>query len=372
MTPADLSRLNTGPYTGAPTDYKPEIRTKDDVFAIESRRLLAYLVAPDEIDPDINVLANTRILNTSYGTFNDVLGVMPSSFQPVAERNNMLGGVFTSRTNGSIRAKKSLNITVMRFPSDSSARTAAAEFEQVITTGNPLALLIPLTTNGDTHAILFSDSSGTLFAQHGPYMITALLALPQPDRTALTHGLNKTLEAQTARLNNTKPTQTDDMLDLPQNPEGIMRLALQQPNKGGDAWLQKEAIGFYAAAGALHFERDITGLRRIFAETGADLVAWNDGTVYRVRDLASAFKLQAALTKLGRDDEEIPNPPGITDARCIKLDVKEPIRDYIYICAVVYGRYVAVVGARRGFSEVADPSFFERVTAQYSILAKSG
>ncbi|WP_443678137.1 DUF7373 family lipoprotein [Nocardia australiensis] len=84
---------------------------------------------------------------------------------------------------------------------------------------------------------------------------------------------------------------------------------------------------------------------------GACSVAHNDGTIYRTRDLESAFRLQTALTTLGKDDDETAGPPGIVDTHCIKLDEPEPIRDSKFMCAMVYGRYVAVIGARAGFGD---------------------
>ncbi|RDI52655.1 DUF7373 family lipoprotein [Nocardia mexicana] len=372
MTPANTAKLNIGPYAGAPSDYEPEISMSSDVFPIESRRLMGILISPDEIDPEMSKLAETKIIEDSSSIFDDTSGVLPSSFKPVAERNHLIGGAYTARSNGSRRSEKFLAVAVMRFPTDSAAQAAAAEFDQDTYGRSPNRHPIPIdghTTN--THSGSSTDAVGTVFAAHGPHVIVTSLTIPKPDQAALGVGLKKVLDMQVARLNTTQPTAPDDILDLPQNPAGIMRYALQLPDKIYDASLTENTVGYYDPAGDLHFERDATGLRKAFAENGVDLVARNDGVVYRTRDLESAFKLQAALTRLGRDDEEVPNPPGVTDAHCIKLDDKEPIRDHTFICAVVYGRYVGVISAQSKLSGAVDPAFYQRAAAQYSILTKS-
>ncbi|WP_280266817.1 DUF7373 family lipoprotein [Nocardia wallacei] len=370
MTPANVAKLNLGPYSGTPGDYKPDITLKDDVFPIESRRLMSVLVSPDEIDSEMTKLVTTQIIENNSSTFDDMLGVFPTSFKPVAERNNLIGGAYTSRGNGSRRSEKLLALAIMRFPSDKAAQAAAAEFEQDIASRHPERHPIPIAGH-PAHSGSSTDALGTAFVAHGPHVITASLTIPKPDATALSTGLKKVLDLQVARLDTTQPTSPDDMLDLPQNPSGIMRYALQLPDKIYDSSIKENTIGFYEPAGDLHFERDAAGLRRAFAESGVDLIARNDGVVYRTRDLESAFKLQTALTRLGRDDEEVPNPPGVTDSHCIKLDSREPIRDHTFICAVVYGRYVGVISAQAKMTGAVDPAFYQRAAAQYSILTKS-
>ncbi|GAB2689265.1 hypothetical protein GCM10027089_08160 [Nocardia thraciensis] len=371
MTPANVAKLNIGPYAGTPGDYEPDITKKDDVFPIESRRLMSVLVSPDEIDAEMSNLVATQIIENTSSTFDDLLGVFPNSFKPVAERNNLIGGAYTSRGNGSRRSEKLLALAIMRFPSEKAAQAAAAEFEQDITSRHPERHPIPIAGHPAAHSGSSTDTLGTAFVAHGPHVITASLTIPKPDAAALGTGLKKVLDLQVARLDTTQPTAPDDMLDLPQNPSGIMRYALQQPAKIYDSTIEENTVGYYEPAGDLHFERDAAGLRRAFAENGVDLVARNDGVVYRTRDLESAFKLQAALTRLGRDDEEVPNPPGVTDSHCVKLDNKEPIRNHTFFCAVVYGRYVGVIGAQAKMTGAVDPAFYQRAAAQYSILTKS-
>ncbi|MFI7671056.1 hypothetical protein [Nocardia sp. NPDC049526] len=181
------------------------------------------------------------------------------------------------------------------------------------------------------------------------------------------------LQLQDARLAELNPTPVDDILDLPLDTDRIMSLALRTAKGSPGIFLREENIGIYSPAGQLHFERDAAVATIAFADAGVDLVGQNDGTVYRTRDLAAAFRLQTALTVLGRNDEEVADPAGVADARCIQLDEAEPIRNDKYLCAMVFGRYVAVIGANAAFSgNTPEAAFYQRAAAQYSILAKNG
>ncbi|MEC3915080.1 DUF7373 family lipoprotein [Nocardia sp. CDC160] len=374
MTAPDWSQLSVGPYPSAPTDYKPLYSGASDVYEIESRRMLGYLVSPDEIDPDVTYLGGARTVDDSDGNFGDEVGLLaapfPKNWQPVAQRNRLIAGAYIWRNNNSVRARKHITLAIMRFPSEQAAKAAADGFADALAAPG----LHALPTDGlEARASSISDDKGQIFAAHGVYAIVGHAVMPQADATALAERLQAMLRAQLAKMADLKPTPLEDIPDLPTDPDGIMRMTL--PNKYDSS--DSDLFGFrqggvYSAAGALHFERDGAAARKAFAAAGVDLVARNGATVYRTRDLAAAFGLQAALTTPGRDDDEFPNPPGLTDAHCIQLDEPEPVRRATYLCAVVYGRYVAVIGAQAEFSGAEPGSFPQRVAAQYSMLAKSG
>ncbi|MFI9510971.1 hypothetical protein [Nocardia sp. NPDC052566] len=367
MSAVDLTKLSTGPFQAAPYDFRPKIDSAGDIFAIESRRMMAYLASPYDVDHDMPFLEDTRVLD--IGSFDDKFGALPGDFKPVAERNHFIGGVFTTRSNKNLRARKYMTIALLRFPSEAAARTAATEFAQ-LSAAVPGAHDVPLGVP-NAMALSANDAKGNMYAWRGSYAVLSMATVPKPDPDALAGQFKKALSTQEAQLAQLTPTPVDDILDLPSVDDPMMRLVLPKSKVSYRGSFRDVLVGVYPPVGQLHFERDARVAPKAFADTGVDLVAQNDATVYRTRDVASAFRLQTALTTLGRDDEDYGAPPGLIDARCILLDTEEPVHNDSYLCAVVYGRYVAVVGAQRDFGTV-DPAFHQRVAAQYAILAKSG
>ncbi|WP_458690801.1 DUF7373 family lipoprotein [Nocardia tengchongensis] len=378
MTPTDLSKLRVGPYPSAPTEFTPFYSTVHDAYAVESRRMLTFLAGPDTIDPDVRFLGGAQVLSSSSGSFDDADGPFPKNWQPIAERNRLIAGAYTWRNNDSVRARKHITLAILRFPTEQTARAAADGFNDTLDA--PGRHRIPIDTSDlaadsreSVRASSRADDRGELVAAHGVYVIVGHAVIPQNDPAALGGRLREMLRAQLTAMAELKPTPLEDIPDLPTNPDGILGLTL--PNQYDSADSDPPGMGrggIYTPAGALHYERDAVTARAAFEAAGVDLVARNGATVYRTRDLAAAFGLQTALTRLGRDDDEVPNPAGITDAHCIRLDEPEPIRRAEYLCAVVYGRYVAVIGAQARFSGGAPASFEQRVSAQYSMLARSG
>lgn len=51
VAPVELTTLEVGPYPAEPATYEPEIDDKEQVFEIESRRMLGYLVPSNEKYP---------------------------------------------------------------------------------------------------------------------------------------------------------------------------------------------------------------------------------------------------------------------------------------------------------------------------------
>ncbi|MFI2475898.1 hypothetical protein [Nocardia xishanensis] len=370
MTPVDLTSLAVGPFPSAPVDYEPKLETKVDVFAIESRRLFGYLVAPYEVDSEMSALDTTRIVSASSSVFSDspLLGALPERFGPVAERNQLIAGVVTTRSNRKLRAMRNMSIALLRFPSDESARSAATEFDRAMDELTPNRHPLDITGHANVLASTANDQKGYLFTARGPMVIMSMSTVPQPDSTALATQLGKMLELQLERLAGYTPTPVDQILDLPLNPDGIMRLAL--PVSGSPTSQRAQPVGVYDAAAQVHFEPRGAELKAALTNAGVDVVARNDATVYRTRDLDSAFRLQHALTVPGDEEQPFAGPPGIADAQCLQRDADAFDPRHDYTCVLVHGRYVAVVEADGLPGEQFDRSLYQRASAQYSILAR--
>ncbi|MEV0033749.1 hypothetical protein [Nocardia sp. NPDC050793] len=371
MTPVDLPSLAVGPFPSAPVDYEPKLETKADVFAIESRRLFSYLVAPYEVDSEMSALDTTRIVSAPSSVFSDSLGALPAQFEPIAERNQLIAGVVTTRSNQNLRAMRNMSIALFRFPSDESARSAAAEFDRAMGELTPNRHALEITGHADVLASTANDQKGYVFTARGAMVIMSMSTVPQPDSTALATQLRKMLELQLERLSRFVPTPVDQILDLPANPGGIMRLALPPLPAGGSSTSQRsQPIGIYDAAAQVHFEPRGAELKAALTNADVDVVARNDATVYRTRDLDSAFRLQHALAAPGDDEQLFEGPPGIADAQCLQRDADAFDPRYDYTCVVVHSRYVAVVEADSLPGGQFTPSLYQRVAAQYSILAR--
>ncbi|WP_433523110.1 DUF7373 family lipoprotein [Nocardia pseudovaccinii] len=359
--------LKTGAYTAEPTAYAPDITSIPDLRLIEARRMLNYLVHPFEIDSEISVTANQTLMANADSMISEKS--FPELYRPVATDNNLLAGVYVSGTNGNLRSRKKLIISVLRFPTDAAGRAAADQFDQ-LTNSSPGRHPVAIPGHSDARASSPDDKTVTSFVAHGPYVIVANAALPQPNQTMVANNIGKAIDLQITRLDQQKPVPLDDLLDLPTDPDNIMRRALPEAPDFSDPFIGKSDFGYFEPSGELHFERNPIELQKAFDQSGVDLVGRRGAILYRARDLSGAFHLQSVLAKAGKNDEIIASPPGLPDATCIKLDARDDTRNFDQYCVVVYGRYAAVVVGRT-FTGNLDPVLYQRAAAQYAILAKS-
>ncbi|MBF6212506.1 hypothetical protein IU433_18850 [Nocardia puris] len=368
LAPVDVAALKTGAYTPEPSAYDPDITMINELRMVEARRLLGYLVAQTEIDPEISDAGPVDLFVNGDSIVSET--TFPETYKAAANENNLLLGVYSSRTNGKLRELKKLIISVLRFPTDAESRRAAEQFDQV--TNEPRDRHpIPIPSQSDAKVSSRDDITAIGFVAHGPYVIMVNAGLPTPDRDALATFVGTTIERQKARLDETTPTPLDDVLDLPLDPDSIMWRALPEAPDYSDPFIGDDDFGVYSPQGHLHYERNPAEMSKAFDEAGVDLVARRAGIVYRARDLQGAFQVQTALMQAGKNDEELPVPPGLPDARCLKLDTMMTSRLYDAFCTVVFGRYVAVVLAKANMSGRVGEVLYQRAAAQYAILAKS-
>lgn len=363
MSPVDLSALDYGTFPTEPTPYEMEFSTDWDIYALESRRMLDFLISPHAVDPDLRYLRETSLLREGTDTLNDLT---PEEFVPIANKNFFVSGAATARSNNSARNLKDTVIGLMRFGNDHYARTAAAEFNAYTESKSPLREKVELAGYTDTYAgISPSQDRAQLYAAHGPYVIVAAIQAPATEIGQTRERLKRILDLQSTALNDVTPTPPDEMLDLPTNPEGIVNLALPNEYQNGAAF---DDSGAFSAAAHLHWEYDAAAIPDYNAY-GVDLVARNNAIVYRTAGVPQAFALQSVLAHPGKYDEEFDGPPGLTDARCVQRD-ESSLMFEPYYCVVVYDRYVALVDDM-GFRNLPSPELFQATSAQYAILANS-
>ncbi|MGW4736708.1 DUF7373 family lipoprotein [Nocardia xishanensis] len=369
LTPVDISTLKTGAYSPEPADYEPSsLSTKDDLRRIEAQRLINHVVHPFDIDSELTQVGEVHLFHIPEAPF--IREVFPENFRTAIVDNNMLAGVYVSRSNGNTRAHKKLNIGVLRFPTPTASAKAAEQFDQA-TNATPGRHPILIDGYPQAKASSGDDITALSFVAHGPYVILANPGIPQPDNAALSNVLKRTLDQQIDALDHQTPPAWDDILDTPLDPDSIMRRALPKAPDYSDPFVFDQDFAAYQPAGELHFERNPIEVEKAFEESGVDLVGRRGGVVYRTRDLAGAFRLQSALVHTGKNDEELEPPPGLPDARCVRLDKIDANRNFDELCAVVYGRYVGVVVAKSRLSGRVDYTLHQRAAAQYAVLAKS-
>ncbi|WP_280484300.1 DUF7373 family lipoprotein [Nocardia cyriacigeorgica] len=372
MTPVQLDQLDYGDFINAPSDYEPKTApTPADVFNIEARRILDYLVSPYQIDPVLQHLEHTKLLGQRGSIFSDsVTGILPAAFEPIAKRNSFFTGVSTQRSNLSLRSRESLSIAIMRFGSDALAKSAANEFDTALGHMVPERKKLSIPGHDAVVASARDDSKGWAFAVHGPYVIVSSAVSSTGKPNALPGRFAKLFDLQMKALESLEPTPPNNILDLPQNPEGILRLPVKPSMLATDSFsASSDYAGVYGTAGFSHFATDAKELGSAITDAGVDLIAHVDGTLFRTRNLEAAFKLQTALAALGKDDEEIPPPPGIADARCLKRDEPHPVFNSEFECILVHDRFVAVLRSG-GMGTRLDPVLYRRTAAQLSILAQ--
>ncbi|WP_330252318.1 hypothetical protein OG874_40585 [Nocardia sp. NBC_00565] len=373
LAPVDLSTLKTGAAATDPSPFK--LRTSSDtaqsVRFIEARRMLNYVVQPFDVDSDLTSVGFVKLIADSTSMTAD--GALPEIYKQVGDNNNLVAGAYVSRSNGNLRSQKRLIISVLRFASDADSKNAADDFAR-ITAEQRERHPIPIDSYPDARATSADNLSANAFQPHGPYVIAISAGMPEANQDKLAGTIKKTIDLQIPQIDRQQPVPVDDLLDLPLDPDGIMRRAAPKAKDYSDPGfsLYDEDFGPFEPAGILHFERNPIDVRKAFEEGGVDLIGRRAGTVYRARDLAAAIRLQTALTKPGKNDTVLDPPPGLGDAQCLRLDLKDLNRQYSSFCAIVYDRYVAVVIS--SFPELArvDRRLEERTAGQYSILVKSG
>lgn len=368
-TAVDINLLRTGPFQTVPKSFEFETSANgpEMIKLIEGRRLLNYLVHPMDLDPSLVFPRQTFAF--ADGSDVPISGALRDEHKYVFRNNvNFITGVVATQSNGSVRNPKEISVAILQFSSEAESAKSVQELHQ-ITLESTNARVIDIPESPITYATASDDKAIDTWKVHGPYLIMTSVRISSPDLNQLVSSVKKSLEMQTHSLDGQRPTPLDDVLDQPLDPENMLRRALARDKR--DLVGSTGEFGVLKPSAMLHYERHPAEARQKFEETGVDLIARRTSTVYRTRDLGSAFVLQNFLSKKGKNDIEMTPPPGIADAQCLRMDERDPHRNYDVMCAVVYDRYVAVVTeSSLNATAQIDHTLQERTAAQYVILKK--
>ena len=377
LTAVDLATLKTGAQIIEPTEFTETFpsATSERIRLIEGRRLLNVLVHPMDFLPSATEHGYTRIFANS--TVMSKPGGLPAQYNDAVFTNNLVVGVTETRTNNSVRVPESMLVGVLQFATEQDAKNAAAAMFQVTMSGERPRHPVTIPAYPNANGSSADDAGVNAFQQHGPFVIVTSVLQPLPDATGLAEKIKKSMDQQIPALDQFKIVAPDDLMDLPRDQDGIVRRTMGKSPAGGDPWgmsFYDEDFGTFLPSGILHYERNPIEVRKALQEAGVDLIGRRYSTVYRTKDVESAFRLQTALAKVGKDDSALAAPPGIADAQCVRLGQEDKNREYNGICVLVYDRYVAVVMSLASVSKASlqvDPVLQERTAAQYAILKKS-
>ncbi|WP_410873787.1 hypothetical protein [Nocardia sp. A7] len=367
-TAVDITELRPGPFNSEPTSFQLDTGygAPERVRLIEARRLLNYLILPTYVDPDAHKQESTGVFASHLGLPVSE-GILDAHKQVIKDNVKFIAGVASIRSNGSARRPKEVSVAVLQFESDSESSWAAKELNNIsMTVGARNSLDIPGHPNAHS-----SSSEGNAqidtWQPHGPYVVFISTKQPPGESNTAISRVKNSLEEQNRALDTQRPIPLDDVLDQPLDPDNIVRRTMDRESR--DAIPSTDDFGTYLPAGILHYQNNSVDARKEFETAGVDLVGRRASTVYRTRDAAAAFGLQAFLTRRGRDDTPLTPPFGIADAQCVRFDTFDD-RENNAICVVVHGRYVAVVSAKStGYSQI-DIGLQERTAAQFIILEK--
>lgn len=366
--PVDITKLRPGPFSSEPTPFQLDTGygAPERVRLIEARRLLNYLIQPTQVDQDAQKHEQTAVFASHLGLPVSE-GILDAHKAVIKDNVRFIAGVAAIRSNGSARSPKEVSVAVLQFESDSESSWAAKELNNIsMTAGARKSLDIPGHPDAQSSGLDGAVQIDT-WQPHGPYVVLVSTKQPPGDLTGAISRVKSSLEEQNRALDTQRPIPLDDVLDQPLDPDNIVRRTTDRETR--DAIPSTDDFGTFQPAGILHYQKSPIDARKEFEKAGVDLVGRRASTVYRTRDAAAAFSLQAFLTRRGKDDTTLAPPFGIADAQCVRFDTFDD-RENNAICAVVHGRYVAVVSAKSmGYAQI-DIGLQERTAAQFIILKK--
>ncbi|WP_280274364.1 DUF7373 family lipoprotein [Nocardia wallacei] len=365
----DITKLDVGPYATTPRKLDAPSGMPVARF-MEAERLGGVLPLPVDIDPALRhgepslVHAFLEVSN-AYHLSPMFRWLDEKQFNTAAP--NFVAGFSTSAASDKKQALSyELVNSVLIFPDDNSARSAAAELSKAgfyDEDAEPTSLdKYPeaVARRQPTRQTLVSWLASGKFvivtiAQHHENRVLGI-----SDFAPLATLAEKAITATLPTLEKFVPTPPDKLMTIPVDRENMRSRSLRRPE--GDGFTN--IPGAYDVHGALHFTDEVEESRRQYADAGVDLVALDGADLIRTRDSAAAQRLFEENTQPTRLLRRAPTPAGLPNARC--FEYKGPSLGYMrYTCHLHYSRFMASVAS----NQLQDVQ--QRLSAQYAILANS-
>ncbi|MFC9993679.1 hypothetical protein [Nocardia sp. NPDC127526] len=384
----DVRTLDVGNYPTTPLDlraiYDHAPSTGQDLAV---GRLAGAIANGIEIDPSLKYGLRTKDITTSF----TATMVFTEEVKPIVERYGMMFGfTATTSTHPLVEsnivhiprtinafdgetpdpASTSVNITILQFPDEQRARSAAEEIEAADFAVAPenAAVTIDKYPSARAHWRPGVPSLGSTIA-HGAYLVNVYVEQPTPELDRLKEYTEKVLATQLPLLDTLPPLTNRDMLLLDYDPDSMLQRTLHPGKYPAPAALSEMS---YVPRAFLHFVSDQSFWKKLIDDNGVDRIstAAKGGLLMRAPDAEAAAKLWSEWKV--PDHSSADTPTGMRDVFCAENPKPKPsdfgtswnVNDRYY-CTVRYDRYVARVHGMQ-LKDV-----HQRAAAQYALLANS-
>ncbi|MFI6865258.1 hypothetical protein [Nocardia sp. NPDC050406] len=360
----DVRTLDVGEY---PVDKHNYPQNSGGNGALLEGMRMSEVVPPGvRVDPVLKVGRTGHVCLDPQDAENDFLAVGSG---PVLRRNGMVIGYGASSADipdpegSDFPSDTATSITelVIRFPSESAAKVAARELEDVDFAYAPdQNRRLNLTEHPDAyiHWRPTVANIGT-FMPYRQFVISLFIGRPNSDATDLLNWVRKTLDATVAALDAFTPTPADKLDSLTVDPDRMLArvITADRENRTPDP----DTFAVYGPTGFIHGATDQPLVNRLLTDSGVDRVATVDGnTVMRARDSGAATTLMADLSTHLVDYDPFAAPKDVPGAKCF-----ERADAAWYRCFVTYGRYVGIVDSD------SESDVRQKIAAQYALFANS-
>ncbi|GAB4583223.1 hypothetical protein Ntsu_10550 [Nocardia sp. IFM 10818] len=385
----DIRKLDIGNYPTDPLDLRAIYKhapTSGQQVAIG--RLAGSVANGIDIDPSLKYGMRIPV---PIGEASDATNILTQEVQPIVERLGlMIGFSATSSTHPLSEslvvhiprtinafdgetpdpASTNVNVTVLQFPDQQRAQTAADEIEAADFAVAPENVRVALDKypSARAHWRPGVPSLGTTVSR-GQYVVNVYVEQPTPDLGQLSAVTEKVLAVQLPLVDHLTPlTPRESLLQEP-DPDSMLQRTLHPGNTWEPDYLTELS---YTPRAYLHIVSDQGYWKKLIDDSGVDRIATasKGGQLLRARDPQAAVMLWSALRTPA--DKVADSPAGLTDVFCIE-NPKPNVSDFgqrwdandRYYCTIRYDRYVA---------RVAGPQLkdvHQRAAAQYALLANS-
>ncbi|MGW2660293.1 DUF7373 family lipoprotein [Nocardia tengchongensis] len=389
----DVRKLSVGKYPTDPLDTRMSyVHSKSFGEELAIGRLGDSVVIGPEVDPSFTHGVMSLSLDVPLA-----LGLVLSMVaEPVVERNNMMFGYSASASTKPLSAARdsesllafspfggakpdpdatSFNVTVLQFPDQQRASTAAEQMEAAdfdVASDQNQRITLDQQPEAKAHWRPGIATMGTTLA-HGQYVISVFVQQPKPEVAELKKLTEKVLAAQLPLLEQTPPLSARDTLRLDYDPQNMIRRTLHpgtyaSPNAVNE--VTRTPRGF------LHNVDDQPKWKLLLDNNGVDSTATtrNGALLIRARDAKAATSLWSSIA--GAAASPADQSVDVPDTACAETaspntkpqrydDEDAWDKSDRYVCTLHYNRYVARVAG----NQLADVK--QRAAAQYALLANS-
>lgn len=366
----DVAALDTGDYPTSPApafgDAPPE-----EVVGVDAQRMAEFVVAPYEIDPELDdptlptlVVRNYKMLK---GVFDQTVIEVP------ANQSSALYGFITSATTPTAdrgQRGRALTNLVMRYTDPTAAADAARQMSEAAAL-RPGAMAVEIPGMPGSYGISGTELSENVtlaaFTPRNDYVLYTWISAPQDQAARLEPSLVHALELQGPLIDRFPrlPTKAQNggqrtPLEIDQNDILIYALPAEE-----DAPLGDIDRGVYGPRGMSHFYLPPAEVFRTLTEHGSEHNAVYKTTVYRADTEQDATEMLTEFDTMNRTGgwTSMASPQGLPNAHCFTRTSEFGEQFY---CSVQVGRYIGEATALDDRTDV-----LQQISAQYLILTQA-